>query len=150
MEREGRGLKEMVAQQLEDVVSADVTSLSSDDADWLGDEPSATPDISWIEDDLQKTPVGDLVAATEADRVPFSPELSLTPPPLTRAPIRRPVIERVRRREAARVPTPVVPRPAKVAVAVAVEQPRGRFLFVYGGAIAAGVASGLAVILLGP
>lgn len=145
----------MVArQEIQDVVSDDVSALSPDDDAWLELEPSATLDISWIEDDLEATPVDTLSPRdTAADRVPFSPELALTPPPATRRPagfrIRRPVIERVRPREADRAKASTAPSPARTADAVEVVPPRIQFLSVYAGAIAAGVASGLAVLFFG-
>lgn len=164
MEREGRGLNGRV--------SDDVAELSPDDDAWIGKEPSATPDISWIEDDLQKTPVDELMAAIEpvpgtpapqslpsmsADRVPFSPELALTPPPATRrpagTPIRRPVIERVRPREELREQARVTARPETRRlprrVSVEVVPARGHLFLAYAGAIAAGIASGVAVLFFG-
>lgn len=163
MEHEGRGLKE--------TVSDDVVELSPDDDAWLGNEPSATPDISWIEDDLQTTPVDERMATepiplpdpapeapspASADRVPFSPELALTPPPATRrpavSPIRRPVIERVRPREELRAEARLAERPASRPprrVAVEVVPMRGHLVLAYAGAIAAGIASAAAVLFFG-
>lgn len=136
-----------------------VASLSPDDAAWL-DEPSATPDISWIEDDLQKTPVDELMASNPVQgRVPFNPELALTPPPATpgsprrpsKTPIRRPVIERVRPREELREAARASVTREKTAkpVVVQVEAAHPKAMLLYAGAVAAGIASGLAVLFLG-
>jgi hypothetical protein len=157
MERSAGGLNRMVAHAKDAVVPADdVTELSPDDDAWLGKEPSATPDISWIEDDLQKTPV-DEIAPVEAGPVPFSPELALTPPPATRrpsgTPIRRPVIERVRPREEIRQQARIAPRPQPIPqprrVSVEVVPVPGHLFLAYAGAIAAGIASGAAVLFFG-
>lgn len=158
MNRGGIGLTRLVQQQddrppatkaAESVV--DVEELSPDDDAWLG-EPSAKLELSWIEDDLQDTPVDDLTATEPVTgRVPAAPEMKVTPPPARKPPIRRPVVERIRPREelaaAARVLGAVSRRP-HVVVVQALPSRRGLYL-AYAGAIVAGVASGVAVLLLG-
>lgn len=168
MDQDGNGLDSMV--QGDDrlprvtggaVAVEDVSVLSPDDDAWLSQEPSATPDVSWIEDDLQDTPTDELMASEPVTgRVPDAPEIAFTPPPgppprARAAPLRRPVIERVRPREelraaavaAAAATAARVRPPARVLVAPAPSRVRGVLL--YAGAILAGLASGAAVLLLG-
>lgn len=129
-----------------------VSELSADDDAWLGNEPSSSLDLSWVEDDLQSTPVDERTASdtTSSGPIPAAPEMKLTPPPAARKPIRRPVVERVRPRAeiaaAARVSTP--PRRASVVVVQALPSRRGMYI-AYAGAVLAGIASGVAVLLLG-
>jgi len=133
------------------VASAEaVEELSPDDDRWLGEEPSATLEFSWIEDDLQNTPVDPFTGS-----VPSEPEMKVTPPPASRKAIRRPVVERVRPRaelvEAARVapqPAGLMQRRPPIVVVQALPSRRGIWL-AYAGAILAGVSSGVAVLLLG-
>src|SRR5688572_1157806 len=78
--------------------------LGPDDAAWMAtEEPSAVLDVSWIEDDLQKTPADELMATEPVQgqpvpgQVPSDPDIAFTPPP-RRPPLRRPVVERIRTR----------------------------------------------------
>ena len=141
--------------------------LGPEDRAWV-EEPSAVLDVSWIEDDLQDTPADELmssepVAGQQIPAVtPADPDIAFTPPP-RRPPLRRPVVERIRSRaeligaepvkaeqlieEAKRAGAPrerTVVRVERIVVGPS----RTQLLFLYGGAIATGIATAAAILLL--